>query len=171
MKTLDYNTYFGVSGHDLEGTPCPHQGHFTCRNGSMASNGWDMHATDKDPLFMRSQESIDHPWNRSCTDYKPAPNSPVHALGFREIDSENIGLTKDFLWDQAALNLKSMLGGRKLQAEGYNRMHGLWRTGSSWIGGASMTKRAAHYPFMADAWARYDNVHADCAAGCMLQLR
>jgi hypothetical protein len=34
-----------------------------------------------------------------------------------------------------------------------------------------MTKRAAHYPFMADAWARYDNVHADCAAGCMLQLR
>eukprot|EP01043_Picozoa_sp_COSAG02_P012786 COSAG02_NODE_501_length_21049_cov_34.002768_15_plen_347_part_00 len=175
MKVLDYNTYFGVNGHDLKGTPCTDP-HFSCPNNeSMAGNGWDLHASDKDPLFMRSQESIDHPWNRSCTDYKPAPDSPVHALGFREIDAENIGLTDDFLWDRTVLNLKSMRGGRKLQAEGYNRMHGLWRTGSSWIGGADGNSPAAHYPFSSKAWARYDNVHADCSSqsssGCVLQIK
>ena len=178
MKVLDYNTYFGVQGHNLKGTPCTGP-HFTCHHDeSMAGNGWDLHASDKDPLFMRSQESIDHPWNRSCTDYKPAPNSPVHALGFREIDAENIGLTDEFLWDKSQLNLKSMRGGRKLQAESYNRMHGLWRTGSSWIGGADGQSSAAHYPFSDQAWARYDNVWADCTAtglssssGCMLQLK
>ena len=172
MKKLDDNTYFGVAGHDLKGTTCNDPSHFTCpHNESMAGNGWDLHASDKDPLFMRSQESIDHPWNRSCTDYKPAPNSPVHAMGFREIDAENIGLTSDFLWDKAALNEKTMKAGRKLQAEGYNRMHGLWRTGSSWVGGAEGGGGTAHYPFTKDAWARYDNVHADCAGGCVLQLK
>ena len=172
IKLLDFNTYFGVQGHDLKGTTCPTHSSFTCPNNeSMAGNGWDLHASDKDPLFLRSQESIDHPWNRSCTDYTPAPGSPVHAMGFRPIDAENIGLTKDFLWDRAALNIKSMRGGRKLQAEGYNRMRGLWRTGSSWIGGANVGHFPTHYPFTKDAWARYDNVHADCSGECVLQLK
>ena len=169
MAKLDYNTYYGVQDHDLKGTTCINK-RFTCtKNESMAGNGWDLHASDKDPLFMRSQESIDHPWNRSCTDYSPALDSPVHALGFRAIDAENIGLTNAFLWDKADLNLKSMVGGRKLQAEGYNRMRGLWRTGSSWIGGAAT--HTTHYPFTKDAWARYDNVYADCSGECVLQLR
>lgn len=180
MKELDFNTYYGVQGHDLKGTACADPNVFTCKNNeSMAGNGWDLHASDKDPLFMRSQESIDHPWNRSCTDYNPAPGSPVHAMGFRAIDAENIGLTDAFLWDKAALNLKSMAGGRKLQAEGYNRMRGLWRTGSSWIGGAPLGTcggkpghcSAAHYPFTSTAWARYDNVHADCVHDCVLQVK
>ena len=176
MKVLDYNTYFGVQGHNLKGTPCTDPAHFTCPNNeSMAGNGWDLHASDKDPLFMRSRESIEHPWNRSCTDYKPAPDSPVHGLGFREIDAENIGLTDRFLWDRSQLNLKSMRGGHKLQAESYNRMHGLWRTGSSWIGGADGQSSVAHYPFSDQAWARYDNVWADCipkgGRRCILQLK
>ena len=125
MKKLDDNTYFGVAGHDLKGTTCNDPSHFTCpHNESMAGNGWDLHASDKDPLFMRSQESIDHPWNRSCTDYKPAPNSPVHAMGFREIDAENIGLTSDFLWDKATLNEKTMKGGRKRKEKSWIRLLG-----------------------------------------------
>jgi hypothetical protein len=126
-----------------------------CGAGNLAQQGWDLHATHADPLFQRSAESEAHPWNRSCTDYNPAPGSPAYGLGFRAIDAENIGLSAaGFRWDMATIARKDMRGGRKLQAESYNRMRGLWRVGSSWIGGAEGGGGSAHYPFAADAWAR-----------------
>ena len=50
-------------------------------------------------------------------------------------------------------------------------MRGLWRVGSSWIGGAEGGSKSAHYQFSHDAWARYDNVLADCGANCTVELR
>ena len=46
------------------------------------------------------------------------------------------------------------LGGRKLQAERYSRMHGLWRSGSAWVGGAEGACKSCHYTFSDQAWAR-----------------
>ena len=161
IKEFDRNTYYGVSNHNVSGV-----------DNNLKANGWDLHASTADPRFVRSAESVLHPWNRSCTDYTPAVGSPADTLGFRPIDAENIGLTPaGFKWDQAALNLKDMRGGRKLQAESYNRMRGLWRVGSSWIGGSGGAGKGAHYPFTRNAWARYDNVHSDCTGTCTLQVR
>ena len=129
MKELDRNTYFGVSHHNLSGV-----------HGSMSEHGWDTHASAADPLFLRSDEARAHPWNRSCGDYALAADSPALKLGFRPIaGAAEIGLrsgTGRFAWNKGALNAREARGGRKIQAESYNRMRGLWRVGSSWIGGA-----------------------------------
>jgi len=158
MKELDRNTYFGVENHNLSGV-----------GGSMSSNGWDLHATNEDPMFLRSAESIRHPWNRSCGDYTLAPGSPALKLGFQQIDGAQIGLTSAFKWDRTGLNARN--GGRKIQAESYNRMRGLWRIGASWIGGAEGGSKSTHFPFSSDAWARFDKVHTECGAGCTVQVR
>jgi hypothetical protein len=160
MRELDRNTYFGVQHHNLSGV-----------KDSMLTNGWDLHATNEDPMFLRSAESIRHPWNRSCSDYTLAPGSPALKLGFRQIDGSKIGLTSAFKWDMAALNLRNASAGRKIQAESYNRMRGLWRIGSSWIGGAEGSSKSTHFQFSSDAWARFDKVHTECGAGCTVQVR
>ena len=160
VKSFDNNTYFGVD-HPLGGV-----------DNNTRKQGWDLHASDEDPLLMRSAESLAHPWNRSCADYVPAPSSPVFKRGFVPIAADDIGLPDTFLWDRATLNMRDARGGRKIQAESYNRMRGLWRVGSSWIGGSEGTA-PVHFPFEASAWARYDKVFHDCdeAAGCVVQVR
>ena len=164
VEEFDRNTYFGVSHHNLSGV-----------HGSMAANGWDTHATHADPLFLRSNESLKHPWNRSCGDYGLAAASPALKLGFRPIaGAAEIGLRwgpGHFSWERGALNAREGRSGRKIQAERYNRMRGLWRVGSSWIGGAEGGSKAAHYPFTAHAWARYDNVVVDCSKDCTVEVR
>ena len=150
-----------MHGHNLSGL-----------NGSLHASGYDLHAIDSDPQLTRSAESLVHPWNRTCTDYKPAAGSPVYEkLGFREIDAENIGLLPSFRWNLDEVMRVDATQGRKVQAERYVRMHGLWRTGSSWIGGAEGGCATCHYPFTEHPWARYDHVHADCSGDCVLQLR
>ena len=48
--------------------------------------GLDAHTKFADPLFV----------NRENHDYRLKPDSPALALGFREIDTREIGLKKDF---------------------------------------------------------------------------
>lgn len=161
VKQLDYNLYFGVQGHELGGL-----------NQSLKKQGYELHSIDSDPLLQRSAESLVQPWNRSCTDYELAPGSPAfEKLAFRVIDAENIGLLPSYRWDVAEIMRVDATRNRKIQAERYVRMHGLWRTGSSWIGGAEGGCATCHYPFRTNAWARYDHVHVDCGAGCVVQLR
>jgi hypothetical protein len=149
------------TGHELGGL-----------NQSLYKEGYDIHSIDSDPLLQRSSESIVHPWNRSCTDYAPAAGSPAYEkLGFRAIDAERIGLLPSYGWDVGEIMRVDAMRGRKVQAERYTRMRGLWRTGSSWISGAEGGCPTCHYPFSSDAWARYDHVHTDCGAGCVVQLR
>ena len=101
MKELDRNTYFGVSHHNLSGV-----------HGSMSAHGWDTHASAADPLFLRSDEAREHPWNRSCGDYGLAEGSPALKLGFRPIvGAAEIGLRSGkgrFGWERAGLNAREV---------------------------------------------------------------
>jgi hypothetical protein len=156
LKEMDYNAYFGVQGHQLSGL-----------NGSLHDKGWDLHAIDSDPQITRSKVAA---WNRSCSDY--VPRSPLYdSIGFRSIDAENIGLLPSFRWGVGEIMRVDATRGRKLQAERYTRMHGLWRSGSAWVGGAEGACKNCHYTFSSQAWARYDHVHADCTGECVVQLR
>ena len=102
-------------------------------------------------------------WNRTCKDYAVLEKSPAISNGFIPIEVEKIGLTPDFPFDQHALGridgVKS-----KIQAERYQRMHGLWHTGSTGI--------SPGFGFAPEgAWARFDNVNLECGEPCSVVLR
>ena len=86
----------------------------------------------------------------------PAADSPaVTGSGFRPIDASSIGPSPSaFAWDAASLATRDGRG--KVQAERYQRMRGLWRTGSYCIEGLALGKGFLWAP--EGAWARYDNV-------------
>ena len=160
IKEFDSNSYFDVRGFNVS---------------LQQAHGWDVNSSLADPQFMRTRTS--QPWNRTCDDYMPAPTSPVWGQGFRPIDATTIGLSDRFQWDRAAIGRQN--AAQKIQAELYQRMHGLWRLGSYFISG-SHTKTAcfgsslqctAVYHFSTQAWARHDNVDIDCPAPCTLTVR
>jgi hypothetical protein len=114
-------------------------------------------------MLVRSSENA---WDRDCTDYALKPNSPAIQMGFRPLDmSQGFGPRNSYFANDAALTVNAVR--RKVQAERYQRMHGLWRQGSLGIG----TRGDPDHAFAADAWAMYDHVDIDCAAPCKLQVR
>ena len=153
LRQFDHNTYFGVQGFDIA---------------AMQAHGFDASASEADPQLARSAEARMHPWNSTCSDYVPAPGSPVHAAGFRPLDMSGVGLDARFEWDRATILRVDASAGKKIQAERYQRMHGLWRQGSFCISGGL---GASGFDFARDAWARYDNVDIDCAAPCTFSVR
>jgi hypothetical protein len=151
IKEWDNNTFFGVDGHDLA---------------QVASHGWDLHASDADPLLVRSSGT--DAWHHDCADYALHPNSPTIPMGFRPMDmSQGFGPRNGAFSNDPGLTVDAVR--RKVQAERYQRMHGLWREGSLGIGtdGKANTK----YAFAPDAWAKFDSVDIDCPAPCQLQVR
>lgn len=112
-------------------------------------------------------------WNRTCADHIPAASSPVYARGFRPINASAIGLSAAFAWDLAACRLGRVDGLGKIQTERYNRMHGLWRAGSTGIspGNRAGGPMRGQADFLPDAWARYDLVDVHCPPpSCQMTL-
>lgn len=151
VREFDRNSYFQVQGHSLE---------------KMQTLGWENHSVvGVDPQFVGRGSTA--PWNRTCTDYMMKPTSPVLTGGFRPIDVTTTGLTSAFGWDRSELGRVDAT--TRVQTERYNRMHGLWRSGSLGISDAGSPAKG--FVFAPDAWARFDNVYADCPAPCTLILR
>ena len=65
-----------------------------------------------------------------------------------------------FKWSQS--EMAKVDGTRKIQTERYSRMHGLWRAGSTGISPGNKGKSGGMFKFSADAWAKYENVWAEC---------
>jgi hypothetical protein len=127
---------------------------------------WDAHAMyDIDPMLSRSAHSVAAPWDRTCTDYTLSEESPVFsALGFRPIEGvDTIGLRAAyFKWEQEAeLRGQSGMWPEKVQAERYQRQHGLWRQGSFCISEGDVSKG---FGWAADgqSWAKYERITVDC---------
>jgi hypothetical protein len=152
IRSWDNNTFFGVD-HRLD---------------QVASHGWDLNASSADPLFLRAADNNNQDWNRSCTDYAVHSNSPaVTKLGFRPIDMSAGFGSRTFGNTEVAGLLRVDAVKRKVQAERYQRMRGLWREGSLGIGNSGK----AQYKFDTHSWARFDYLDIDCAAPCQFQLR
>eukprot|EP00937_MAST-01D_sp_MAST-1D-sp2_P000988 g988.t1 len=147
LAELDYNVYFGVQGFDPS---------------ALQQRGFDLHASTADPRLPRSAASLAAPWARTCSDYALAA---LPVPGFRPLDLSGVGLDARFEWDRAALNRRD--AAVKIEAERYQRMHGLWRQGSFCI---SEPEKDV-YDFASDAWARYDNVNIACDAPCTFTVR
>jgi hypothetical protein len=151
VRELDYNTYYGVQGYNVS---------------SLAPHGWDTHASEADPKLLRASDAAGTPWSHTCADYVPTADSPVYATGFRPINASNIGLDlSTFGWSPQTLLQRD--ASRKIQAERYQRMHGLWRRGSFCITGSS----SPGYVFATDAWARYDHLTINCSSPCTVSVR
>ena len=151
VAELDSNTYFGVQGFDVT---------------QLQQHGFDANASSADPRLRRSAASLARPWSRNCSDYALGPDSPaVTAGGARPVDVAGVGLDARFEWDRAAINRRN--ASLKIEAERYQRMHGLWRQGSYCIS----EPESSAYDFLDDAWARYDNVDIACEAPCTFTVR
>ena len=125
-------------------------------------HGWDLHAVLADPRFARRGAAP--VWNRTCKDYALAEDSPMWAHGFRKIDVESIGLLLHSWPFDLALVGRIDAVQRKVQAERYQRMHGLWRNGGTGIApGPGFDPNGA--------WARYDNLVVDCELPCAVEIR
>lgn len=148
VASWDYNLFFDVNHWPTQ----------------VAKFGWDTHAQLEDPRFVNAGTSSTTPsWKRTCMDYALRDDSPAWPMGFNRIELERVGLTSSYPFDTASLGeVNAVLN--KVQAERYQRMHGLWRLGGFGIApGFGFDPRGA--------WARYDSVDVDCKAPCQLVLR
>ena len=171
VKEWDRNLYFGVSNYSgAYSSDCP-PGACNLTNATHGqSEHWDANAMYRDPLLQRSARSLAAPWDSECTDYTPAPDSPVRELGFKPIDARSIGLTDKFKWSRRSLAVQRATWPEKLQAERYQRQRGLWRQGSFCISEGDASKG---FTWAADgkSWAKYENVAVDCPPPCTLSVR
>ena len=147
ISSFDNNTYWRVRH----------------KPGDAWSGKWDTHAIIADPMFMhKGQAERDELYNRSCLDYSVTATSALWSQGFHKIDVENIGLLPSFPFDLSQLGRIDGLR-EKIQAERYQRMHGLWRIGGFGI--------APGFGFANVAWARYDNIDvAHCGPVCNVEV-
>ena len=150
IKELDFNTYYGVQGYNTS---------------LLSPHGWDLHASSASPMLAGETNGA-LPWTRSCADVVPEPASPVYRRGFLPINASSIGIdAASFPWMSSALLVRD--ASHKIQAERYQRMHGLWRLGSFCVTGSS----AAGFAFGSPAWARYDRIKLDCPNPCTVSVR
>ena len=105
-------------------------------------NGMDTESIFGDPLLKRAKPD----WDMKGTDYALAPESPAFKLGYKTIPSDAIGLRKEFPFDHAAATRR--LASAKIQAEDYQRMHGLHTCAD--LGAIGYISKGA--------WAKYANI-------------
>ena len=157
VRLWDFNTFFGVEGHSIK---------------QIASQGFDLNASEADPQFARGSGDEAY-WNKSCSDYAVAAGShATTVLGFRPIDMAPGFGPRAAVVAPAQVSVALRVNGvqRKIQAERYQRMRGLWREGSLGIG-VGAAKKGLSYAFAPTAWARYDGITLNCSAPCMLRMR
>jgi len=114
--------------------------------------GWDVHSISCDPLF-----DMKHPdYDRHYSDYRLKPDSPALDLGFEQIDTDLIGLKKDFPFDRSLIGRKQ--ADERIQAEAYDRLRGLRSQGATCV-----------YHTTPDAWTKYENL--DFGQGQLKRLK
>jgi hypothetical protein len=107
----------------------------------LAAKGVDTHSIFADPKLVRAKPD----WDLTFRDYALAADSPARKLGFMDIDVSAIGLRADFPFDEAAATRREATA--KLQAEDYQRMHGLRTSAGTGI-----------YLTNTGTWAKYENL-------------
>jgi hypothetical protein len=106
---------------------------------SLKGYGWDINSVIADPMFDKKHEA----WDVTYMDYNLKPESPAYKTGFVKINTDSIGLLKDFPFETTLVKN----AGLTIQAEDYNRMNSLRCIGSTGI-----------YKMQKGAWAKYDHV-------------
>lgn len=120
----------------------------------LADKGVDTHSIFGDPKLRRGKPD----WDMTFRDYTLAADSPARKIGYRDINVSTIGLRTDFPFDVGAVTRRKATG--KLQAEDYQRMHGLRTAAGTGI-----------YQTGPGSWAKYENIDfGDGVSEAMFQL-